>query len=344
MSSEQTVQPPTAGPRRWLLLAIGPLVLGAILYTLDPQALWAAVRRARPELLFAAVLIVLPTVFVRTLRWRLLLGEAADECPRYLDLVAVYAYAIFVGVLTPGRVGEFVKTVHLTRRGMGLGTATASVLLDRLFDIALLIIVAVIALLLLAVPGIDSTPTALGLITALALLGWVCWRGICSERVGKWLDRRAASAQRGTRVFGALVAMRSEFIKGIRQMHWKTLSICVMLTVIAWSINYLANYLLARSLGLGIGYLDIAGISAIVALLAQLPITVLGAGTRDAGLIVLLAPYGASVEQAVILSTFFLGLTLLTGMICGLSMLTRAAKFELDTPRTEHRSDRKENP
>jgi uncharacterized protein (TIRG00374 family) len=314
-------------PLRWLLLALGPVVLVVILLKLDLAALLDSLREARPTLLLAAAAVMLPTVALRTVRWRLLLGDAGAPPMRYRDLLAVYAYSVFVGVATPGRIGEFVKTYHLTRGGMSFGGATATVLLDRLFDIALLLTIGVVALIALAVPGFDSLPQVVGLVAVVIALavaaGWL----FCSARMEpKWSRLAAKDSGRFGRALGRVARIRGDFCVALAGVSLGSFAISLSITVVAWAVTYLANYLLAISIGFELGYLQIVGISAIASLVSQLPITVLGAGTRDAAMILLLAPLGASTEQAVALSTLFLGITLFTGLACAISIASPATR------------------
>jgi hypothetical protein len=50
----------------------------------------------------------------------------------------LYAQAIALGVVTPGRVGEPAKACPLVGRGVPLGIALSSVIVDRLTDLCLL--------------------------------------------------------------------------------------------------------------------------------------------------------------------------------------------------------------
>jgi uncharacterized membrane protein YbhN (UPF0104 family) len=94
---------------------------------------------------------------------------------------------------------------------------------------------------------------------------------------------------------------------------------CALLTLASWAVTYLANYLYCVGLGLPVGYLEIAGISAVASLVASLPISIAGAGTRDAALIALLAPYGVDPPRAVALSALMLSNVLFVGAVCALA-------------------------
>ena len=309
--------------RRWLWpLAIGPAVLGLILLSIDRAALMTSLEQTRPGLLILGCVAVLPTVALRALRWKLLLGRLAARA-RIGEIVRIYAESIFVGSVTPARVGELVRVSRVPELAgdpdVGYGGGLASVLLDRLCDLALLVLLGVLGLVALFPAAAAASAAWLGAAAAtLALLVGLGWLASSSRfadlraRAIGWLPGRAAA-----RVSG----LAREFGEAVRDVRAGTLALALALTLLAWVVGFYGNYLVSESLGLGMGYLEILGISAICSLVSLLPISILGAGTRDAALIVLLAPYGKSASEAVAFSVLLLGLTLWLSLACGLALV-----------------------
>jgi len=282
--------------------AIGPVVLLVILYGVDFQELRGAFGRASGGSVLLAAALMLPPVLLRALRWRLLLGPIAAGAGLG-RLLAVYAHAIFVGSVTP--------------LGATRGEALASVLIERLYDVVLLAGVGGVGLWALALSD-DVTLLALGVAAGLAVLGlWAAWQITYAEGMA---GLRSAFVQRlpeGLRM--RVTGVAGEFRSALGALSPSAIWGAALLTAPAWALTYLANYLVATSLGLDVGYLDMAAISAICSLVALLPISVMGAGTRDAVLIVVLTRYGGSPAEAVALSTLMLALTLWTALACGVS-------------------------
>jgi uncharacterized protein (TIRG00374 family) len=302
--------------RAILQRAIGPVVLLVILYGVDFQELRGAFGRASGGSVLLAAALMLPPVLLRALRWRLLLGPIAAGAGLG-RLLAVYAHAIFVGSVTPGRLGEFVKVLHVTRLGATRGEALASVLIDRLYDVVLLAGVGGVGLWALALSD-DVTLLALGVAAGLAVLGlWAAWQITYAEGMAGLRSVFVQRLPKGLRM--RVTGVAGEFRSALGALSPGAIWGAALLTVPAWGLTYLANYLVATSLGLDVGYLDMAAISAICSLVALLPISVMGAGTRDAVLIVVLTRYGGSPAEAVALSTLMLALTLWTALACGVS-------------------------
>lgn len=307
-----------------LRLAIGPVVLLLILLAIDRGALLESLRGARLAPLLLAGAVVLPPIALRALRWKCLLGPLVGRA-RYAELLRVYAAGIFLGTVTPGRVGEFVRVTevpHLEGSRAGYAGALASVLLDRLFDVAVLFALAVFALGVL-LPGETGLGWVAGTGLAAGLLLWAGWQLVSASRLAALRARIAGLLPERARA-GAL-ERTGEFADAVRSLSAGRALAALVLTLLAWAIGYAANWLTSQSLGLGIGYLEIAGISALCSLAAMLPISVLGAGTRDAVLILILAGYGRSPAEAVAFSVLLLALTLWSGLISGVALLFRRA-------------------
>ena len=86
---------------------------------------------------FIAALLFIPLMIaVKAMRWRLLLQAQGVEYPLG-KCIEVYSIGIFWGIVTPGRLGDFVKVLYLKRHGLNVLHGLFSVVGDRLFDFVL---------------------------------------------------------------------------------------------------------------------------------------------------------------------------------------------------------------
>ena len=93
--------------------------------------------QARPAWLLVVVVATLATVYIRAQRWRILLRPLGD-LPFYPVLSAT-AIAVGAGSILPFRLGEFVRPALLGRAGVSMSGALSSVVIERLFDVLLVI-------------------------------------------------------------------------------------------------------------------------------------------------------------------------------------------------------------
>ena len=174
---------------RWLGLPIGALCLWLALRQIELTDLWQVLSQARPGwLLLGSACFAVSGVF-QGLRWRVLVRASGSQ------VVAGTAYASFmigqmVNNLLPGRLGEAVRATVLARRVQAPVTAIlATVVLDRMADIAATLLIGTLAVLTLRLPAWATSGgyLALGLLSG---LGVVLTLGVWqTERALDWAHR-----------------------------------------------------------------------------------------------------------------------------------------------------------
>ena len=294
---------------RWLLRLVGPCLLAWILLRMDMRAIVREMARVNPWLYAGAVALSVAPQLLRALRWRAL---ALANPGATLSVGRAYAYhmaALFLGSATPGRLGELYKIGYLRPHGLSTGAAAAVVLADRAMDLAFPLLLSVTGLLLyselIGAAALPLSAWSVGLI-ALALGGALIL--LSRRRLWGWIAMRV----RRLGVAGRhLEAFSSDFrvsIRRIRAGRWTT---CAALTCAAWAAYCAQLLLIAWSLGMAAQPLYYSFAFVAVAVVAALPISVVGVGTRDATLVWLLGAARDSPEQAISLSTLILLLMLL---------------------------------
>src|SRR5262249_44822368 len=128
--------------RNALRLTAGIAVSLGCLYFATKGTDWADVARvvagARPAWIVAVVIASLATVYIRAQRWRVLL-RPLGEVPLYPALSAT-AIGFGASSVLPFRLGEILRPALLGRQvGVGMSAALSSVVLERLFDMLLVI-------------------------------------------------------------------------------------------------------------------------------------------------------------------------------------------------------------
>ncbi|MCI0416527.1 flippase-like domain-containing protein, partial [bacterium] len=274
----------------WLRIA-GLILLGLLLWKLDSSAVFSVMRRTAPAFLVLAILLNLPQIFLKALRWRFLMFAQGI---RYSTLNASLSYfgSIFVGLLTPGRLGEFVKTIHVSRDcDIPAARAFPSVLVDRLFDLYALLLFGGAALL----SGAQQKSNAL-LFAESALLLIVpmiaILHGATFERIQSWAIR---AGKLGKKLFdeGSWLQELRLFLLTLR---WNHILVALLLTSFAYVIFFGQCYLLALGLGMEIEFLKICFAVSLGSLVTLIPISISGLGTREAVMIAYLGTAGISPE------------------------------------------------
>jgi uncharacterized protein (TIRG00374 family) len=287
------------------LVGVGLLIL--LLWQLDMTTTIVALRGANPYLVAVAVLLNLPMVLCKSIRWQALL---ASQQIGYGIRSAYLAYfgSIYIGFLTPGRLGEFVKINHLRHDcQVSTGQALSSVLADRLFDLSTLLIVGGMALLTLGSARTELAALA-GMLLVLVLPLLLFLNDQTFERIKRLGSNSNLLSQRVFADQGLLMELR----RGLLQLNLLWLVAAIGLTILAYAIFFGQCYLLALALNMSVSFLTASYAVALGNLITLLPISIAGVGTRDAVIIAYLAPANISAPIALSFSllvflTFYLG-------------------------------------
>ncbi len=212
-----------------------------------------------------------------------------------MDSVLIYFSGIYLGVVTPGRLGEFIKILYLKlEKGISMAKGITSVLADRLFDMYLLLIMGIIGIWQFNVLGkLSNTYFALIIVVILTPLLFL----------NKKLVRKLLSLLYYSFIFkrfeGRIEETFEDFYKGVNQLINLRLINSAFLTCVSYLIFYIQCYLLVIAMGLQIDFITIALFMSISNLISFIPISISGLGTRDATLVYLFSLIGLRAELAV---------------------------------------------
>lgn len=280
----------------WGLRLAGTALLLFFLWKLDldPGKVVQELLAANMWLVAFSVVLVFPLIALKAWRWHTILHDLG--IPVSFDRAyRLYAFGMAAGSLTPGQAGDFIKAWNLNQDGYSLSTALLSNVLDRLFDIAVLVLLASSGLLLLGAGFLSLLPALLalllGLVAGLVVLSVPTWRDRLVGLALKIVLRRKADATQGD------PATRLRPVRFVRVFF---------LTLAATALVLFRVWLLALALGLNLNFLELVASSSLATVAALIPISIGGIGTRDLALKGILAKIGYSAEKAVSLSTFIL--------------------------------------
>ena len=266
---------------------LGGALLVAVIALADPARVLAQLRQAHVGWLLAGLAAAVASNVVSALRWRALarwLG--ADVSVR--DASRWYFQAIGLNALLPGAVlgGDLYRAVVLRRAGQATLASSWSVVLDRVSGLWMLCAIGGLGAALCADVLAPWLRLPAGAFAALMLAGTALWLATpwtlpaLLRRWGvRWLAPLRAAAQ------------RPDFN---RQMGWQALA--------SAAVQVLSAAALAGG-GLALGVqLPLAAWAFAIApvfLMAALPVSVGGWGTREAATVAALAPFGVAAAAAV---------------------------------------------
>src|SRR4051812_32629510 len=289
-----------AGLRRTVTIGVAALLAAVLLFYSLRGIEWRQVGRivanARLSLLAAAAALATLSVFLRAVRWRVLLNAEGSIS------VAVAFWATAAGLFgnnfLPARGGEFVRTVMISSHsGLSKAYVLATPLSEKVADALVLVLISAAVLLTLPHPpgwlARAARPMAIAAllgaiaIGALPLVEPLAHRVIAAApALGAWRLRLLGAIQGG--------------LQGIRAFHdVGRLSAFFSLTLVIWCIDAIGTVVGCASLGfripLAVAFLLIAGLG----LGSALPSTPGYVGIYQFVAVSVLTPFGVSRTNAI---------------------------------------------
>jgi uncharacterized protein (TIRG00374 family) len=289
----------------WLLRLIGPALLVVFLANSDLHQLIAILQGAHPTLIILSLLLIFPFLLVKGWRWKRIMHELAIDIP-YRTATGLYMVGIYLGSITPGQAGDLAKAWYLRSRGHPLAPALMSVVLDRLFDLVIMAALATLGVFALG-PLLPNRAHQTIMVIVLSAGVVFVLTALTMRRLRQWLLSRVVSPLMPERLRGSLERWNEQLVT--LAMHPRLIIPSAVASLISAGFTFFRLWLLFLALNIHIPFHVVVGVSALIAILQVLPISIAGMGIRDAILIGVLLSYNYSTEQALSLSALFLLLT-----------------------------------
>jgi uncharacterized protein (TIRG00374 family) len=302
----------------WFLLHL-KLDVGKVVANLLQANLW---------LVGLSVVLVFPFIALKAWRWQLILHDLGLTVP-FSVAYRLYAVGLSAGSFTPGQAGDAIKAWYLREHGFSLSAGLVSIVLDRLFDVAVLIMLAASGLSALGSDFFSELPALLvllvGTVAALVALSVPALR---DRLLGVALKVVLSKSRKNPEPESAISQSTANeggnnTLPPVKQV--RLLSV-FGLTIVASLLALIRIWFLALALGINLNPLQVIAASSLATVVALIPFSVGGIGVRDLALIGILGKLGYSQEQAVSLSSFVLLLTLIN-LVVGYLIWARRPKY-----------------
>jgi uncharacterized protein (TIRG00374 family) len=310
--------------RRWFFLiarwAAAALILGLLLHLLPVAPLRAALARVPLTRLIAVLLIYLVALTGGITKWHIVVNSAGAQL-KFAASAQCYTSGLFGALFLPSIIGGDVArlAVGISHSPRPAAVITGNVA-DRFLDVAAQLTLVSIGLSLL--PG--SLPVSLQAparhVLIAAVLAAVVFLSAALLLLRPLLRGRSIRFRR--RIAQVRHAIRSVSRRPQRLLAGWLLGTSVQGTYILLTALLGVSCGLALPLRVWLFAWPLAKIAAVV------PITQGGIGVREAALVVLLAPFGASASQVLATGIVWEGIIITAGLLAGLTaFLLRRATF-----------------
>lgn len=291
-----------------ILRSIGALIFIVILTRIDFSKIIEVFLTTNPFYYLAGLVLTLPVVGLSAIRWQKILS-IMDIDYSLKDCFAVYSIGLYIGLLTPARLGDFIKVLYLTKENFSVRRSLISIVGDKVFDS--------IAIMVFGIAGMaiffkDSLNSSFYLTVSILIAGMVLYITFYRKRGDTVLAKIADSLI--PKKYKDSIKVNN-LLDDLRLFNGRNAVWLSLLTLVRWSIFFLLSYLLILSLDIDISFLNATISIAVAFIAAALPISIAGIGTRDMALILMFSRLGLSAEKAVAFSLLHLSISFLMVII-----------------------------
>lgn len=292
---------------KWGRIGVTIAAVGYLASRVDPGDVVAAFRRLSWSAALFAVSVVMFGLFCGMVRWRFLLrAYGAIDIPSWPRIAHLYFVGHFYNTYAPGGVGGDVIRGVAGRKAFGeldLASATsgvAVVFIERVVGVSALLVLAAGAYLIRPIPGMEGVGLWAGLGLAAAAASLI---GIAvAPRLAPHLPEKLAKPLR------ALPRLYSigPFL------------VAVFLSLVIHSVNIIAGHAIMHSLEPSVTFAQSAVVMPLIGASAFFPLTVGGAGVREAAFAALYGTVGVPEATAYAGSLSFWATQLISAAIGGI--------------------------
>ncbi len=272
----------------------------------DWDLLLVALAQARIAALLLAVLVVVVSLWIRAIRWRILLVSTTQIS--ILDLFWLGLTGITLNVILPASLGDVAKAYYAYRRTGLKEEVLSSAVLDKLLGLLSVFILGTLAALSQDLHQYAYVTVPLGIVLFIPsffpqVLPWT----LLERLQGRLLRDRLIVRK-----------LRAAFSVDLKQRV-----LCLLVSFVGWLVTSLIFYLLCLAFSIPISYIHVVALAPLLTIARLVPITVSGLGTQEALIMYLFSQSGISVTSALVVSLSFTVVTTFIPGLVGLLVIWR---------------------
>ena len=291
---------------------LGFLILFGLFYSIGFEKILNTVTKMELSLFLVSIVVYLSFFLVGTFNLKLLVDSLASKVG-FFKLLRYYFLSWSIGMVVPGRIGDFSIIYFLKKENIPLGEGAVVPLIDKFITMMVISIISVI--------GFITLPffTELDIVKlSLFLFGGVLFVAVIMTNMGRNFIKRYILRDYSLKFKG----FSKTFFYFLRKRK-RVLLLNFIMTSIRVSIASLVYYTLFLSLGQEISLFYIILIYSIGTILALIPLTPSGLGIREAVSFFLYNQIGIPYE---ITATVYLTITIYNYFTASLNFLVQKIK------------------
>jgi uncharacterized protein (TIRG00374 family) len=306
---------------RWKVIRkIIPFIgVGLFIYLLIRLNITSVIQQIENVNLFYVLLaIILTFVFfiTQTIKWYVIARKQKISIP-FIDAFKINLISSFYGFVTPSKIGSVMRIDYLNRYNGNTGKGLSNFIIDKVLDLSSLVILTFVFGFLFYKSLISSNYWYLIIIlfAIMMVVSLIFYSKKNSKPILKFIHRRFVPKklkEKSRELFDS-------FYQDMPSLGF--LSFVFIINLINWIVDYAGIYFMGLALGINIGFVLFLAILPITTLVAQIPITINGLGTRELSMIGLFGLFGVAAVKTLSMSILNLFITNVIPSIAAIILL-----------------------
>lgn len=268
-------------PVRYIVpFAVSALILYLLFSRIDIQNVSYTLRNCEIKLLLLAVLVSLSVnILFGAAKWRRILSALGCALP-YSEVLSIRTGCILFKLIFPLKSYELLKALYLDRQNkLSFTRSVSSLVLDKALNLFVILCMAFIGLMF-ADLNVPRLIPLIALLLVILLLFSSRFRSIFIAAAGK--------------IHPKLHDFTQTMLSGFEEIGIREKIILIVYSIIYQSSEFINTFILLKAVGITVPFLYLLVIIPVVMIINNLPVTILGLGTREASIVFFLSKFGTS--------------------------------------------------
>ena len=294
-----------------ILPIIGIIILVYLLTTVDIPAVIKIFLGIPPLYVFLCLFSVVPILISTNIQWQILLKKQKIHVSFFYSLKNIFI-GYFYGFITPGGFGGYIRALYLKNEsGQPLPKCVSNIVTFNTLDFLSLLVLGLIGGFFLSsrFPIIFITIVIVSVIVA-SLFIFFLKKNKSQAVFTKFFQLNIFS-----KLKDRLEDPVETFFENLPSL--KDIILPFSLSILGWVIRFSELYLVSKLFDIQVPYISFIFIISVAYVVASLPISIYGLGTREATLITLFSIFAVTSEKIISLSLFWFAVIWLLPSVVG---------------------------
>jgi uncharacterized protein (TIRG00374 family) len=294
-----------------IMSAVGIIILIYLLSIVDIPAIIEIFSGISPLYAFICLFSVIPIIISTNIQWQILLKKQKIHVSFLYSLKNIFI-GYFYGFITPGGFGAYIKALYLKHEsGQPLPKCVSNIITFNTLDFLSLLVIGLIGSFFLS----SSYPNIFLIIIFVSIIVASLFIFFLRKKKSKIVFSKFVQSNIFSTIKNRLEDPIDTFYENLPS--FRDISLPFFLSIFGWIIRFSELYLISKLFDIKVPYISFIFIIAVANIVASLPISIYGLGTREATLISLFSIFAVTSEKIISLSLFWFAVIWLLPSVIG---------------------------